>query len=256
VGFGSDFTRGKLSRPVFIPAEFLCQVIVSTGFNAKTSMRIGLFGGTFNPIHWGHLRSAEEAREAFNLDRVLFIPTANPPHKKRPPISAQARARMVRMAIAGHEPFRLSTVELRRSGKSYTVDTLRYFAARARGTDLYYFIIGLDAFSAIETWKDFGAIFGLCNFIVTSRPGFNYGLSANSIPIAVRELFCYVEKERAFRHASGRYLAFLRITDIAIAASEIRERVANRKSIRYLVPSLVEAYIRRNRLYRKKVESR
>ena len=219
-------------------------------------MRIGLFGGTFDPIHWGHLRSAEEAREAFSLDRVLFIPTADPPHKKRPAISAEARARMVRLAIAGHKPFRLSTVELKRAGKTYTVDTLRYFAARARPEDSYYFIVGFDAFADIESWKDFRAIFGLCNLIVTSRPGFDHALSSASIPIAVRGLFCYVEKEKAFRHASGRYLSFLRITDMAIAASEIRERLANKKSIRYLVPPRVEAYILRNGLYRRKVASR
>ena len=219
-------------------------------------MRIGLFGGTFDPIHWGHLRSAEEAREAFSLDRVLFIPTADPPHKKRPAISAAARARMVRLAIAGHKPFRLSTVELKRSGKTYTVDTLRYFVARARPEDSYYFIMGFDAFKDIETWKDFRSIFGLCNLIVTSRPGVDYTQSPSSIPIAVRALFCYVAKEKAFRHASGRYLSFLRITDMAIAASEIRERVADKKSIRYLVPSQVEAYILKNGLYRRNVASR
>ena len=116
--------------------------------------------------------------------------------------------------------------------------------------------VGFDAFADIESWKDFRAIFGLCNLIVTSRPGFDHNLSSTSIPIAVRELFCYVEKEKAFRHASGRYLSFLRITDMAIAASEIRERVANKKSIRYLVPSQVEAYILSNGLYRRKGASR
>jgi nicotinate-nucleotide adenylyltransferase len=214
-------------------------------------MRIGLYGGTFDPIHWGHLRSAEEAREAYGLDRVLFIPAANPPHKKRQPAPARSRAHMLRLAIANDRHFGLSTVELKRSGKSYTVDTLRYFTARKPRTDSYYFIVGLDAFLEIDSWKDFRELFSLCNFIVTSRPGTEHVFSLKSIPIAVRELFCYVEKQRAYRHRSGTSLSFLRITDIAIAASEIRERVANKKSIRYLVPAEVEAYIGRCRLYRR-----
>lgn len=218
-------------------------------------MKIGLFGGTFDPIHWGHLRSAEEAREAFRLDRVLFVPAANPPHKRRQPVSVAAdRAHMVRLAIASQRSFDLSTVELARSGKSYTIDTLRHFKANSNRQDSYYFIIGLDAFAEIGSWKDFRDIFPLCNFIVTSRPGSGDSLSVDRIPVAVRELFCYVEKRRSFRHVSGTHLYFLRITHIAISGSEIRKRVAGGKSIRYLVPSEVEAYIKRKGLYRRKVE--
>ena len=216
-------------------------------------MRIGLFGGTFDPIHWGHLRSAEEAREAFKLDRVLFIPTGNPPHKKRQPISApRDRAGMVRRAIAGHDQFEVSEVELERSGKSYTIDTLRHFAAKSNGRDSYYFIIGLDAFSDIGSWKDFRELFSLCDFIVTSRPGSGDSHALHRLPVAVGRLFCYEEKKRAFRHNSGKYLYFLRITDIAISASEIRQHVAAGRSIRYLVPAEVERFIKRKGLYRRK----
>jgi len=222
-------------------------------FHVTTSMRIGLFGGTFDPIHWGHLRSAEEAREAFKLDRVLFIPTANPPHKKRQPISApRDRAAMVRLAIAGQSRFELSLVELARSGKSYTIDTVRHFAANSDSRDSYYFIIGLDAFSDIGSWKDFCEIFPLCNFIVTSRPGAGDSQALHTLPVAVSGLFCYEERKRAFRHNSGKYLYFLRITDIAISASEIRKHVAAERSIRYLVPADVERFIKRKGLYRRK----
>ncbi|HWP57592.1 MAG TPA: nicotinate-nucleotide adenylyltransferase [Candidatus Acidoferrales bacterium] len=219
-------------------------------------MRTGLFGGTFDPIHWAHLRSAEEAREAFDLDRVLFVPAAVPPHKKKQPLSTpEERAQMVRLAIAGHPQFDLCTIELERSGKSYTVDTLRELAARSRGEE-YYFIIGRDAFSEIGSWKEFREIFALCNFIVTSRPGAEPSAPFPDLPVAVRELFCYEEKKRAYRHQSGTYIYFLRITDIAISASEIRKHVAAGRSIRYLVPSEVEGYIKEKGLYRRKVTPR
>jgi nicotinate-nucleotide adenylyltransferase len=220
-------------------------------------MKIGLFGGTFDPIHWGHLRSAEEVHEAFKLDRVLFVPAGNPPHKKRRPITvSKDRVRMVRLAIAGQRAFAVSPVEIKRSGKSYTIDTLRQLVAISAARDSYYFIIGHDAFAEIASWKDFRELFSLCNFIVTSRPGFGNSQSVRTLPVAVRGLFCYEKNKKAYRHTSGTYLYFLRITDIAISASEIRKRVAAARSIRYLLPSEVEAFIRRKGLYRRKIESR
>jgi len=216
-------------------------------------MKIGLFGGTFDPIHWGHLRSAEEVREAFKLDRILFVPAGNPPHKKGRPITlSKDRAQMVRLAIAGHKTFAVSQVEVERAGKSYTIDTLRELIAISGGGDSYYFIIGHDAFAEIASWKDFHELFSLCNFIVTSRPGFGNSQSLRTLPVAVTGLFCYEKKKNAYRHTSGTYLYFLRITDIAIAASDIRKRVAAARSIRYLVPSQVEAFIKRKGLYRRK----
>jgi nicotinate-nucleotide adenylyltransferase len=214
-------------------------------------MKIGLFGGTFDPIHWGHLRSAEEVREAFSLDRLLFIPASHPPHKKRrPAATARERLTMVRLAIAKNPGFAISTVELLRSGKSYSVDTLRYFSQRQRPKDSLYFILGLDAFRDIGSWKDFQEIFSLCHQIVTSRPGCSDSLSLADIPVAARNLFCYDKKIEGYRHQSGTRLHFCKLTDIAISASEIRARVREGKSIRYLVPLEVETYIKRKGLYR------
>jgi nicotinate-nucleotide adenylyltransferase len=214
-------------------------------------MKIGLFGGTFDPIHWGHLRNAEEVREAFRLDRILFIPAAVPPHKKRQPTTtAQDRLAMVRRASAKNPGFAVSTVELSRSGRSYSFDTLRYFAKREKKRDSIYFILGMDAFRDIGSWKDYKEIFPLCHLIVTSRPGRGDSFKLGDIPVAVRKLFCYDSKIGAYRHQSGTRLHFLKLTDIAISASEIRARVKAGKSIRYLVPSEVEDYIRRKGLYR------
>src|SRR5919198_4147763 len=204
-------------------------------------MRIGLFGGTFDPIHWGHLRSAEEVREALSLDRVLFIPAAIPPHKKgqttAPP---RDRLNMVRLAVAKNPGFAVSVAEIRRAGVSYSIDTLRYFANRNKGRDAYYFILGIDAFRDIASWKNFKQLFSFCHFVVTSRPGDRHANPLAGAPVAVRKLFCYDSKKQVYRHRSGTYLYFVKLTDIAISASQIRKRVGAGKSIRYLVPLEVE----------------
>ena len=214
-------------------------------------MRIGLFGGTFDPIHWGHLRSAEEVREAFRLDRVLFVPASIPPHKRgQTQTPARDRLQMVRLAVAKNPRFTVSTVEIARPGVSYSIDTIRHFAEDQHQRDSLYFIIGLDAFREIGTWKDFAQIFPLCNFIVTSRPGNGDSNPLRGTSIAVRRLFCYDFKQKIYHHRCGTSVHFLKLTDFAVSASDIRERVKQGKSIRYLVPSAVEAYIKKQGLYR------
>jgi nicotinate-nucleotide adenylyltransferase len=157
---------------------------------------------------------------------------------------------MVRLAVAKNPRFEVSTAEIVRPGVSYSIDTIREFAARKRPGDSLYFIIGLDAFREINTWKDFAAIFPLCNFIVTSRPGRKEKDPLKGTSIAVKKLFCYDFKRKNYRHESGTRIFFAELTDIAISASEIRELVRQRKSIRYLVPTEVEKYIERRGLYR------
>jgi nicotinate-nucleotide adenylyltransferase len=220
-------------------------------------MRIGLFGGTFDPIHWGHLRSAEEVSEKLALNRVLFVPTSIPPHKESQKTApARDRLEMVRLAVAKNPRFSVSTVEIRRPGPSYSIDTLRHFARKNRGKDSYFFILGIDAFRDIGSWKDFRQLFSFCHFVVTSRPGSNDPNPLRGTPVAVRNLFCYDFKEKIYRHRSGTCLYFVRLTDIAISASKIRKRVRAGKSIRYLVPLEVEAYIKKRRLYRDREEER
>jgi nicotinate-nucleotide adenylyltransferase len=220
-------------------------------------MKIALFGGTFDPIHWGHLRSAEEVREAFSLDRVLFVPASNPPHRRRQPTtSAQDRYEMVRLAIDGNPSFEVSDVELTRPGKSYSIDTIRFFSRRRSANDSLYFILGLDAFREIDSWKDVDEIFPLCDLIVTSRPGNGDSMSLSTIPVAVRDEFCYDPQRHVFHHKSGTSLFFLRLTDIAISASEVGNRIKVKNSIRYLVPLEVERYIESRGLYRGRREGR
>jgi nicotinate-nucleotide adenylyltransferase len=220
-------------------------------------MRIGLFGGTFDPIHWGHLRSAEEVGETYSLDRVYFIPASIPPHKSGDTITpAQHRLTMVRLAVAKNARFAVSRVEIGRPGVSYTLDTLRTFARKLGRKDSLYFIIGLDAFREIGTWKDFPELFRLANFIVTSRPGRRDTDPLRGTSVAVKKLFCYDKNKEEYRHASGTRLFFIKLTDIAISASEIRNLVKEGRSIRYLLPRSVEAYIHKQGLYRDGVEER
>ncbi|HEY3303990.1 MAG TPA: nicotinate-nucleotide adenylyltransferase [Candidatus Binatia bacterium] len=215
-------------------------------------MKIGLFGGTFDPIHWGHLRSAEEVREAFRLDRILFIPSSIPPHKERKDASdAGDRLAMTRLATASHPDFAVSDVEIARPGKSYSIDTLRHFAGKLGRNDALYFILGMDAFREIGSWKDFQELFSLSHFITTSRPKCKDLRALGDIPVAARKSFCYDSKTNSYRHKSGTRLHFFKLTDIAISASEIRAQVKAGKSIRYLVPPEVESYIKRRGLYRR-----
>jgi nicotinate-nucleotide adenylyltransferase len=158
--------------------------------------------------------------------------------------------RMVRLAVARNPRFAVSTVELDRPGLSYSIDTIRAFSNQLTRGDSLYFIIGLDAFLEIGTWKDFTEIFPLCNFIVTSRPGSTENDPLRGAGIAVKKLFCYDLRKRNYRHQSGTRVHFIELTDIAISASEIRALVRKRKSIRYLLPLSVERFIKRRRLYR------
>ncbi len=136
-------------------------------------MRIGLFGGSFNPVHIGHLRAAEEIRGLCSLEKVIFIPTHIAPHKPvRTLASPQHRLTMLELAIQDNRHFLVSDAELKRPGRSYSVETLRYFRAAFPEADPF-FIMGMDAFAEIDTWKNYRDLFPLCNFVVMTRPGYS-----------------------------------------------------------------------------------
>src|SRR5574340_216317 len=133
-------------------------------------MKIGLFGGTFNPIHYGHLRSAEEIRTMFGLERIFFIPSGNPPLKRKDLAEAKDRYKMVSMAVRDNPYFKVLDIECSRPGKSYTVNTLELLLKKYPDTD-FHFILGIDAFLDIPNWREPEKIMSLTNFIVLSRPG-------------------------------------------------------------------------------------
>jgi nicotinate-nucleotide adenylyltransferase len=212
---------------------------------------VGILGGTFDPIHTAHLRAACELREAEGLDEIRFVPSAVPPHKRGVAITAAAhRLRMVELAVADAPGFRAWPVELERSGPSYSVDTLRALRAEVGAGTRIVFALGRDAFADFPTWKDPADICALCDIVVLTRPPWSATLELQDLPVAARNAFCYDPTSDTFRHESGHQVKLLSITPLDISATAIRDRVRRGRSIRYLVPAPVEAYIARNGLYR------
>jgi nicotinate-nucleotide adenylyltransferase len=208
-------------------------------------MRIALFGGSFNPIHLGHLRAAEEDREAMRLDLVYFVPAASPPHK--PPIGlapAEHRLQMVRLATKGNRYFMVSDAEVRRSGNSFTIDTVRYFRTTIRAQAELYLIMGGDQFAELDTWKEADELTGLCNIIVHTRMDEKHPEA--EIPVAMLNRFGYIRHDGFYVHPSGFTLNFIATTLFPISATLIRHKLAAGQSIRYLVPSDVADYIQRH----------
>jgi len=217
----------------------------------KAEKRIGLFGGTFNPIHLGHLRGGEQIQEAFGLHEVIFIPAALPPHKATEKIiEPHHRLEMVKWAIQRNPYFSASDVELRRSGKSYSIDTIRYFR-ETHQSSLFFFILGRDAFAEIETWKEYQHLFSLCNFIVMTRPGFQKGSSPSPLPESLIPAFRYDQKADAWVHSSGYTLFFKEIRYLDISSTKVRELIKKGESVSKFIPPEVEAYIREHGLYQK-----
>jgi len=213
-------------------------------------VKVGILGGSFDPIHYGHLRSGEEVAETVGLDRVEFVPAHQPPHKPgRTLADDRDRLAMVELAIADNPRFRASPIEIERRGVSYSVDTLATFRAREPGAS-FTFIMGIDAFRDMHTWKDVEHFFELASVVVTSRPPLAAETSIEHLPVAAREAFCYDPGTLSYRHRTGTRLSFLPITGIDVSATLIRERVRLGRSIRYLVPPSVERYVREHELYR------
>lgn len=212
--------------------------------------RLGLFGGTFNPIHHGHLRGAEEIREALSLHEIVFVPAAIPPHKGiRGLVDADHRLEMVRRAISDNPFFRVSDIEVRREGKSYSIETIRAFRQNEGGAELF-FILGLDAFLEIETWKDFQDLFSLSNFVVMVRLVGGEGTGPFSPPSTLGEAFRYDPGRKVWVHRSGHELHFRQITSLDISSTKVRGLIADGKSPRYLVPAEVATYVEEHGLYR------
>ena len=212
-------------------------------------MRLGILGGTFNPIHNAHLRIAEEARDLFDLDRVVFIPAATPPHKPQVgELSFADRLAMVRLATAGNGGFTVSDMEAVRGGRSYSIDTLRALSLELP-QDEFYFIMGADSFNDISTWREYASIFTLCNVVCVQRPGSTIKSLAKALPVAMAHEFCYDTAAKRLNHSSGHGVYALDGVLLDISSSHIRQLARGGRSIRYLVPDAVEHYIKEQRLY-------
>lgn len=217
------------------------------------SQRLGILGGTFNPIHYGHLAAAEEVRDRLKLDRILFIPSYLPPHKFEEEVpSAVQRLEMVRLATAGNPLFEPSDIEITRGGRSYTIDTVESLKQVFRGAELF-FITGLDSFLEIGTWHLWERLLTLCNFVVISRPGYHFVDLAkiSFMESAAHELASLDQGD--LQQAMVRSVAFTiyleRIPLFDISSTDIRNRVKAGVSIKYLLPDAIETYIITNKLY-------
>jgi nicotinate-nucleotide adenylyltransferase len=202
--------------------------------------KIGILGGTFNPIHCGHLIIAESVRESQDFDRVLLIPSGQPPHKPDSEvIDPEFRYEMVRRSVSSNPFFEASRVEIDTDGYTYTVNTLQTLKKAYGDETELCFIIGADVIPELTSWREYRTVFGLCEFIAVRRPG----IGRNSADAVVEKL-------------KSEYSARINLIDaplIDISSSKIRERCNAGKSIKYLVPEDVEDYIKTEELYRKTI---
>lgn len=214
------------------------------------SKRIGLFGGAFNPIHFGHLRAGLEILEAFSLNRLLIIPTAVPPHKEtRNLLPFAHRLKMIRLAIAGSPFLQVSDVEKKREGKSYSIQTVRFFRKTLDPGSELFFILGIDAFLEIESWRSYRNLFKLCHFVVMDRPGYGRDhLKTFILEKISPDVLCFPEENR-FLHPDGRSIYLFPVTLMDISSTRIRRLRQNNQTIHYLLPEKVEDYIVERKFY-------
>lgn len=213
---------------------------------------IGLFGGTFDPVHLGHLRAAAEVRRRTGLDRILFIPSYLPPHKARGAAAPAAdRLRMVELACRRRKGFEASAIEVEDRGTSYSILTLRKVKAlypRAR----LFFILGVDAFLEIGTWREYEKVLAECGFIVTGRPGYDLGRARGVLGGRLGRAIGPLASPRSLAGGAPRLprVILLPIRALDVSSTAVRARVRSGRSIDGLVPPAVAAYIRERQLYR------
>jgi nicotinate-nucleotide adenylyltransferase len=213
-------------------------------------VRLGILGGTFNPVHVAHLRVAEEVREALGLDRVLFVPSGDPPQKSEGLAPARERLEMVRLAVLGEPAFEALDLEVARPGLSYTADTLAALREASPESELW-FILGTDQFRRLDTWSRPESVAGQANLAVVHRPGEQPGELRDLVPPSLADQFEAAQgSSEQLVHASGHAVRAVPITRLDISSTDVRARIARGESIRYLVPERVLEYIEKRGLYR------
>lgn len=213
--------------------------------------RLGIMGGTFDPVHFGHLRTAEEACEALELDAVLFVPAFEPPHKPGEDILPYAhRRRMLELAISDNPRFMLSDIEKRLPGKSYTVNSLHKLREEFPEAELF-FLVGMDAFLEMDGWFQYRELFRLAGMVVLKRPGYDEEDVGEFLRRRVSDGYSMVSGSETFTHPVLFPVHCLLNTRMDVSSTRIRELAAYGRSIRYLVPREVVSYIDGENLYRR-----
>ena len=212
-------------------------------------MRTGIIGGAFNPVHCAHLSIAAALLRNCGLDRVIFVPTANPPHKDVAQLAAFAhRFAMVELAVAGFDGFEVSDIEMQREERSYSVHTLQDFH-RQYPDDSFYFLLGRDSLLSLHSWYNYTDIFELCHLVVADRPVVGAEAANTAVPVAIRQHFCYDSTLKTLCHGSGNQLIFLPEPGEEVSATDIRNKLVQKQDVSGLVPSVVLEYIALHRLY-------
>lgn len=209
---------------------------------------LGIFGGTFDPVHFGHLRLAEEACRDLGLERVLWIPSGRPPHRATPQVEPRHRLDMVQQAIAGNRSFAVDGSEVAAARPSYTFDTLTRLRGEYGGEQSLVLLLGADAFAGLPTWHRWRELFALAHIAVAHRPGFPIETASLPPPLAA-EFAARRGGPAALRMAPAGTIATFAMTQLAISATQIRRLLANGESVRYLLPDAVIDYIAANQLY-------
>jgi nicotinate-nucleotide adenylyltransferase len=211
-------------------------------------MRVAVFGGTFNPVHYGHLRLAEEVRETCGLESVVFMPSHITPHKLTESLTpARVRFELVRLAIEDNPGFAVSDLELRREGRSFTVDTVRELMKDGAEVSL---ILGSDSFNDIASWHEYRELLRLSSFIVAPRPNHPSRPLEEVLPVELAAEFWYDAGVAAYVNSGGNSITYLDTTPIDISSSGIRERVRKGRSVRYLLPDSAIGFIKKEGLYK------
>lgn len=212
-------------------------------------MRVAVFGGTFNPVHYGHLRLAEEVRETCSLDKVVFMPTFITPHKLKESLTpADVRFELVRRAIEDNPGFTVSDLEIRREGRSFTIDSVRELK-EAPGTGVSL-IVGSDSFNDITSWYEYEDLLRLASFIIVPRPGYPFRKPDEVLPVELANEFWYDSEAKEYVNSGGNSITYLDTTPIDISSSDIRERIRRGQSVRYLLPDSVIEFIHKEGLYK------
>jgi len=222
--------------------------MVKSAANQARRPLIGILGGTFDPIHYGHLRMAEDLADLLKLDAVRFIPSANPPHKQSPTTSAEDRCEMVKLAIATNPRFIFDDRELKREGASYTIDTLLSLREELGKETALCLIMGSDAFAEFDSWHRWQEILGLCHLALVERPNVEL---AEALRPTLQDLLRqhYTDEPDRLSASPAGHISIQRITALDISATAIRKYLATQRSPRYLLPNAVFDYIDRHHLY-------
>ncbi|MDR0882114.1 MAG: nicotinate-nucleotide adenylyltransferase [Candidatus Adiutrix sp.] len=214
--------------------------------------RLGILGGTFDPVHLGHLRAAEEIAEKFELDQVYFMPVARPPHKSTPPVGYWHRLEMLKLAVSDRPGFWASDLENHLTPPSYTINMVQAFQNAWSAATAIYFIVGLDSFMSIPKWRQYRELLALTSFVVFARAGIpdNFDTLREMLQSQVDPRIRWSPKNQTFTAPAIKPIHFQSGGRLAISSTDLRQRLESGASVRYLVPEPVRIYIENYGLYR------